>query len=56
MEAQDPLGVEGEHVGLATVAEEVVGPDAVAVEHRPSGRVLEGRRVRFLTLRQILSC
>ena len=47
VDAEDPLGVEGEHVGLASVAEEVVAADAVAVEHPASGRVLEGLAAGF---------
>ena len=47
VEAQDPLGVEGEHVRLATVTEEVVGAHAVAVEDGPSDRVREGTAPGF---------
>ena len=56
VEAQDPFGVEREHVGLAAAAEEVVGADAVALEDGPPDRVLEGTARGSLTLRQILAC
>jgi hypothetical protein len=47
VEAQDPLSVECEHLSLATVAEEVLRPDAVSVEDGPSDRDLEGSAPGF---------